>query len=405
MLKKRLRVSITGFLSCVVAVCAGACVQACAAEGYPHDKPVISVLVPDWSARLRAAAEAALSYTELSAFGALVAAEQASVATLLHESDRVLAERPGESSERILRSIGYDDSVVAIVRRSEEGLSALGAAPAERLRRWLDHEWERQRALYGLAPAVRPGFMTYSVFVTQYIGETNEEIAVPDRYVKFASRNWQHAQGYDGTDYQVALDYNGHAIDSVRVWDVGPWNLDDNYWDPTISWPRPRRLFTDLPRGMPEAQAAYYSGYNAGKDQSGRTVLNPAGCDQTPAVAARLGLAYLQNAWITVTYWWEPEPLAVGRSPGVESPAHTTVRPTADGWTFDLDVRDPPARCSVLDACGRLVWHSAVLAGIGVHSVQWPATPEDGTLARGIYLLVVEEKGRVRDVARVCVAR
>ncbi len=285
------------------------------ASGYPSTKPVASVLLPDWAARLAAARDAALSDRGFAAVGEIVSEEQAAVDRLRRSSDRALADvAEGTQAERdaALAALGYDDSVHAIVSRTEDALTArLGAAAAARFRMWLAGVWEREVAARGLAAAARPGFMGYTVFVTQYIGVTTEEVAVPDKYGKFASRNWQHHQGYEGQDYQLALDYNGKAVDSIRVWDVGPWNIDDNYWDPVVSWPRPRRLFTDLARGMPEAQAAYYNGYNGGKDQSGRTVLNPAGCDETPAVAAKLGLVYLQNAWIAVTYWWEREPVAV----------------------------------------------------------------------------------------------
>lgn len=40
-----------------------------------------------------------------------------------------------------------------------------------------------------------------------------------------------------------------------------------------------RQMWTDLPQGKPEAQAADQDGYNGGKDQSGRTVANPDGID------------------------------------------------------------------------------------------------------------------------------
>jgi hypothetical protein len=57
-------------------------------------------------------------------------------------------------------------------------------------------------------------------------------------------------------------------------------------------------MFGDLPRGHPEAEAAFFEGYNGGKDQFGRPVLNPAGVDLTPQAAARLGLDPLENAWV-----------------------------------------------------------------------------------------------------------
>src|SRR5690349_13534655 len=32
-------------------------------------------------------------------------------------------------------------------------------------------------------------------------------------------------------EFQVRLDYKGKSV-TVPVWDVGPWNVEDNYWDP-----------------------------------------------------------------------------------------------------------------------------------------------------------------------------
>jgi hypothetical protein len=57
-------------------------------------------------------------------------------------------------------------------------------------------------------------------------------------------------------------------------------------------------VFGDLPTGLPEAEAAFFDGYNGGNDQFGRPVLNPAGVDLTPEAAARLGLDPLENAWV-----------------------------------------------------------------------------------------------------------
>ena len=87
----------------------------------------------------------------------------------------------------------------------------------------------------------------------------------------------------------------------VPVREVGPWNEDDNYWDAANGY-NPRRLFRDLPLGMPEASAAYFRNYNGGKNQFGDKVLNPAGVDLTPYVASQLGLGAKQNAWVYVNY-------------------------------------------------------------------------------------------------------
>ena len=63
-------------------------------------------------------------------------------------------------------------------------------------------------------------------------------------------------------------------------------------------------MWRDLPRGLPEAEAAYFDNYNRGKDEFGREVLNPAGADLTPAAAAEIGLKRYENAWISVRMPW-----------------------------------------------------------------------------------------------------
>ncbi len=178
----------------------------------------------------------------------------------------------------------------------------------------------------------QPAFATYRVFATQYAPNTpgSVEVAVPDKCVKFAAlgQTGPLAQaacpsGYGlGLDYRVSLTLdNGHTA-TIPVKDVGPWNEDDNYWDPATGTSRPRRRFTDLPTGTPEAQAAFSNGYNPSSDcsdlgqtptghagdadQFGRCVLNPAGIDLSLAAASQLGLGNLENAWVTVSFLWEP---------------------------------------------------------------------------------------------------
>ena len=145
--------------------------------------------------------------------------------------------------------------------------------------------------------------LQYNVFGTQYVANTSYEVAVPDQYVKFTNLGWGTYSGYTDTNAEVFLELNGIS-NTVWVGDVGPWNIDDNYWNST-GGDRPRRMFTDLAQGYPEAEAAYYDGYNGGLDQYGRTVTNAAALDQSLDVATAMGLAYLQNAWIDTTYLWE----------------------------------------------------------------------------------------------------
>ncbi|WP_020388600.1 hypothetical protein [Kribbella catacumbae] len=83
------------------------------------------------------------------------------------------------------------------------------------------------------------------------------------------------------------------------VWDVGPWNTKDDYWNPSAT----REMWKDLPQGRPEAQAAYQNGYNGGKDQFGRTVANPAGIDLADGTFWD-ALKLTDNAWVDTTYLW-----------------------------------------------------------------------------------------------------
>jgi hypothetical protein len=172
---------------------------------------------------------------------------------------------------------------------------------------------------------------TVRVFATRYDPNTpnSVEVAVPDKCVKFASlgdtadlSNFHCGSGYPvGLDYRVLVTRDNGQSAYLPVKEVGPWNIDDNYWDPAdSSYPRPRRLFTDLTRGTPESQAAYYNGYHsvanckdlngnptngtAGADQFGRCVLNPSAVDISTAAAAQLGFSGAE--WITASFLWEP---------------------------------------------------------------------------------------------------
>lgn len=76
-----------------------------------------------------------------------------------------------------------------------------------------------------------------------------------DRYVSLPC--WCALNDKGGRDYQVRLSANGRST-VVPVWDVGPWNTHDDYWNAE------RETFSDLPQGWPQDHAAYYDGYNNG---------------------------------------------------------------------------------------------------------------------------------------------
>ncbi|TDC80386.1 hypothetical protein E1193_17525, partial [Micromonospora sp. KC606] len=150
-------------------------------------------------------------------------------------------------------------------------------------------------------PATTP--LTYRVFATRIglVGEqtANGRIIQPrDHFVALPSR--RGLAPLDSGDYTVRVcTVGGGRCAYAPVWDVGPWNTRDDYWNPSAV----RENWKDLPRGLPEAQAAYQNGYHGGRDQFGRVVLNPAGIDLADGTFWD-GLRLTVNAWVDATYLW-----------------------------------------------------------------------------------------------------
>jgi hypothetical protein len=103
-----------------------------------------------------------------------------------------------------------------------------------------------------------------------------------------------------GSEFQVRIDYKGSSL-ILPVWDVGPWNVEDNYWDPPAE-----RTWSGLPQGLPQAEAAYQNGYNGGLDGWGRTIQSPAGIDIGDGAFAALGMT--GSDWVNVTFLWLETP-------------------------------------------------------------------------------------------------
>lgn len=117
-----------------------------------------------------------------------------------------------------------------------------------------------------------------------------------DHFVALPSRRGLSPNGSS----QYSVEVCGPArCETAPVYDIGPWNIHDDYWNPSAT----REQFKDLAQGLPEAQAAYQSGYNGGKDGSGRTVGNPAGIDLADGTFWK-DLKLADNSWVTVTYLW-----------------------------------------------------------------------------------------------------
>ncbi|MER7176857.1 SH3 domain-containing protein [Streptomyces mesophilus] len=140
----------------------------------------------------------------------------------------------------------------------------------------------------------------YRLFATRegLVGGTtaNGHVIQPnDHFVALPSRRGLSPKGT--WDYSVQV-CGPARCETAPVWDVGPWNTKDDYWNPSGE----REMWRDLPQGTPEAQAAYQSGYNGGLDEFGRRVANPAGIDLADGTFYNVGLN--DNGWVDVTFLW-----------------------------------------------------------------------------------------------------
>ncbi|MHB0870533.1 MAG: hypothetical protein ACYC66_09465 [Chloroflexota bacterium] len=120
------------------------------------------------------------------------------------------------------------------------------------------------------------------------------KIVERDRFVALPSKKALNPR--DGKDYQVEISYKGKKA-TAPVWDVGPWNTKDNYWD------SPRELFNDLPRFTPQVNAAFFNNHNGGNDQFGRMILYPAAIDLADGTFWD-DLGMKGSDWVDVTFLW-----------------------------------------------------------------------------------------------------
>jgi LysM repeat protein len=234
----------------------------------------------------------------------------------------------------LLRLIGYNRRVSQVIRDSRMALCArLGLSACLRLAAWTQGQWQVERLVHGI-PAQQSSPRTYTIFATHYDSKGRSIVALPDACLKLANGGSQSCnnKGYQtGQGYTVFIGYKGKTA-AFLVGEAGPWNVDDNYWA-SVYDPQPRRMFADLALGLPEAQAAFFNGYNGGHDQYGRTVTAPFGIDLGDGVGSQIGLQPGANDWIEVTFMWTEGwglPGSGASSGGVVAPLETAT-PAADG--------------------------------------------------------------------------
>jgi hypothetical protein len=186
-----------------------------------------------------------------------------------------------------------------------------------------------------------PAAPTYHIRATRMglVGDrtANGHIIQPnDWFVSLPSFRSLSSKG--GSEYMARLSYNGKSV-VVPVWEVGPWNIHDDYWNVD------RERFADLPVGWPEDHAAYYDGYNGGRAEKGR-VRFPTAADVGDGAWLALGIAMNdEQKAIDITFLWQgsdPGPNPTPQEPGAkpapapEPPADaagvTTVDELSDGF-------------------------------------------------------------------------
>lgn len=170
-------------------------------------------------------------------------------------------------------------------------------------------------------------------------------IEASDRFVALPSKRVLNPRGKQ--DYRVRVSYQNRTVEAP-VWDVGPWNTRDNYWD------QDRETFTDLPRFVPQAYAAWADNHNGGRDLSGRWVSFPSALDISDALFVD-ELKMRTSSWVDVTFLWVdaaspppgPTPPVTGLKPqeskGMQSPGARAeaTRPPPTGTTVPEPTRAP----------------------------------------------------------------
>ncbi|WP_214364665.1 hypothetical protein [Pseudonocardia sp. H11422] len=189
--------------------------------------------------------------------------------------------------------------------------------------------------------------LSYRVFATRegLVGGTTangHKIAERDHFVALPSRRALSPR--NTSDYSVKVCAPNGRCAFAPVWDVGPWNTRDDYWNPGSV----RQEWGSLPQGVPQAQAAYRDNFNGGNDQFGRRVANPAGIDLGDGVFwDALGLK--DNSMVTVDYLWTGSVRLSKVSTGGNGAVEVLAAPEAGAEVIGIaaDRADVPVRCAL----------------------------------------------------------
>lgn len=312
-------------------------------------KPVLGyfVLTPSLADLLRKDLD--LSPDQFQIIHEIAMDEAAAIDALETESLHIINDKELDLPEKraAIRAMSYNARVMDIIKESQSSLEgALSPEAYARLEKWITHRWGIERSLRG-SPVKAEGPRTFRIFATRYDSGGGYTVALPDQCVKFSNAGNPICaeDGYQlGWNYNVFLSYKGST--AAAVLESGPWNIDDNYWA-TLNDPTPRRMFADLPLGMPEAQAAYFNNYNGGVDQFGRVVTAPFGIDLARQVSIDIGLEPGTNDWIDVSFMWTAGWDGAGAPPPPEPDTTLTPAPTVE-VIIPVDVATPQPDGSII---------------------------------------------------------
>lgn len=167
------------------------------------------------------------------------------------------------------------------------------------------------------AEAEQPIAPTFTVHATRQgmVGgrtANGHRITKRDRFVSLPC--WCALSSKGGSEYMVRITYNGRSA-VAPVYDVGPWNTRDNYWDP-----QEKRTFSDLRQGWPQDHAAFFDGHNNGRALYGR-VRFPTAIDVGDGIWWDDLQIKGDRAVVEVTFLW------MGRDPLEPPPAPPAIEP------------------------------------------------------------------------------
>lgn len=337
-----------------------------------------------------------LSRQQLESIQSIARQENEQLEALAQES-LVIIKNPDltlEEKRLLIREMDYNPRVNAIIASSEAALhQALGRGTTERLASWVNARWPVERYLHGgLARPVAA--RTYRIFATRYDSKGAYTVALPDQCLKFANagNHLCDEDGYvAGGDYSIYISYESGV--AVRVGEAGPWNIDDNFWA-TTSDPAPRRMFADLGLGMPEAQAAYFNGYNGGKDQFGRTVTAPFAIDLAREVSIDIGLKPGVNDWVNVTFMFTDHWGASGSAPPSTAGSSGNPAPTQERIEA-VQVATPDANGAIIHEVksGQALWSIAIAYKKTILEIQQLNGLSGNVIVPGQKLVIVPGSG------------